>query len=154
MKLQIRSTLTLFAALTIIAGAFAQSEKPMSAVDELLQTDIAWSKTTTTEEEDSYWLSDAKLLAPHQPLAEGAEAVIATFDKLRGLPGYGLAWQPTTAEVAESGDLGYTIGSYELKFDDPDGKPVVDQGKYLTVWRKNTDGVWRVAVDIFNTNLP
>jgi ketosteroid isomerase-like protein len=158
MKLQISAVLALFACVVLVAGVFADSESPMAnAEDELLQADVAFSKTAGVENKDAFFgtlLSDAALLAPHQPIAEGVEAVGAAFQGLFGLPGFSLSWQPTTAEVASSGDMGYTIGTYELKFDGQDGNPVVDSGKYMTVWKKQADGSWKVAVDMFNTNLP
>jgi ketosteroid isomerase-like protein len=55
---------------------------------------------------------------------------------------------------AHSGDLGYTIGAYEMTFNDPTGKTVSDKGKYVTVWKKQKDGSWKVLLDVFNTDLP
>jgi len=33
-------------------------------------------------------------------------------------------------------------------------QPVVDNGKYLTVWKKQADGSWKVLFDMFNTDMP
>jgi ketosteroid isomerase-like protein len=57
-------------------------------------------------------------------------------------------------EVARSGDLGYSQGTYDLTFNDPSGKPMTDRGKYLEVWKKQADGSWKCAVDTFNSDLP
>jgi ketosteroid isomerase-like protein len=56
-----------------------------------------------------------------------------------------LEWAPAVAEVAASGDLGYTSGPwrYTVKGDD---KPSAF-GHYLTVWKKQADGHWKVLVD-------
>ena len=146
------------ASLALMAGVYAGSESSdASAKDALLQADIAWSRTVNADDKEAFFgtlLSDVVLLAPHQPIAEGAEAASAAFQGMFGLPGFHLAWQPTSAEVSESGNMGFTIGTYELQFDGEDGKPVVDRGKYLTVWKKQADGSWKVAADMFNTNLP
>jgi ketosteroid isomerase-like protein len=37
---------------------------------------------------------------------------------------------------------------------DPAGKPVTDRGKYVTIWKKQADGSWKVIADIFNSDLP
>src|SRR6266550_3141383 len=37
---------------------------------------------------------------------------------------------------------------------DDTGKPSVDRGKYVAVWKKQADGNWKVALDIWNTDLP
>ena len=31
------------------------------------------------------------------------------------------------------------------------GDTIVHEGHYVTIWRKDVDGTWRVAVDIGNT---
>jgi ketosteroid isomerase-like protein len=54
--------------------------------------------------------------------------------------------------MAASGDLGYTFGNYVLKAKDKDGKPVVEYGKYATVWKKQKDGSWKVAMDMGNAS--
>lgn len=56
-----------------------------------------------------------------------------------------LEWAPEVAEIATSGDLGYTSGPwhYIVKGDD---KPSA-YGHYLTVWKKQADGHWKVLAD-------
>jgi ketosteroid isomerase-like protein len=65
-----------------------------------------------------------------------------------------LTWQPTRADVSRSGDLGYTVGSFERKSSDPQGNPAVRRGKYVTIWKKQADGNWKVVVDIGNLDQP
>ncbi len=48
------------------------------------------------------------------------------------------------AEVARSGDLGYTWGAYRIG---PRQKPA-QQGFYLRVWVRERDGQWNIAVDV------
>ncbi|MCH9032145.1 MAG: DUF4440 domain-containing protein [candidate division Zixibacteria bacterium] len=121
------------------------------------KADEAWSATVTSKDwEGSYGTlaSDAIMLAPHAPIAEGYDASRKIMEDMAALPGFALSWQATSVEVSSSGDLGYTIGTYELSFTGPDGETVVDKGKYATIWKKQADGTWKVAVDMFNTNLP
>jgi ketosteroid isomerase-like protein len=63
-----------------------------------------------------------------------------------------LTWTPVKAEMAASGDLGYTFGNYVLKAKDKDGHPVVHYGKYATVWKKQKDGRWKVVMDMGNSS--
>ena len=48
----------------------------------------------------------------------------------------------------------YSIGTYELSFTDPKGRLIKDHGKYVTIWHTQADGSWKVALDIFNSDLP
>jgi hypothetical protein len=54
-------------------------------------------------------------------------------------------WWPDTAVVAASGDLGYTLGRYAVR--DTAGDTTAT-GHYVTVWQKQPDGSWKIAVDI------
>jgi len=65
-----------------------------------------------------------------------------------------LVWHANKAGVARSGELGYTSGTYEMRFKNAAGKMVLDKGKYLTVWKKQGNGSWNVLFDMFNTDLP
>lgn len=59
-----------------------------------------------------------------------------------------LVWEPDTAVIAASGELGYTIGHSQVRRLAPDGTfTVLSTGRYLTVWRKQPDGSWKVELD-------
>ena len=60
---------------------------------------------------------------------------------------YQLTWTPTDAEMGPSGDMGYTWGHFEGHSKDAAGNPVTTSGRYITVWRKQSDGSWKVALD-------
>ncbi len=49
--------------------------------------------------------------------------------------------------------MGYTIGTYELTVEQ-DGASMVTVGKYVTLWKKQADGSWKVVVDCFNADGP
>jgi ketosteroid isomerase-like protein len=56
-----------------------------------------------------------------------------------------LEWAPAMAEIAGSGDLGYTVGPWRFT---PEGAAApTAQGWFITVWRKQPDGRWRVLID-------
>ncbi len=62
-----------------------------------------------------------------------------------------LSWQPTFADIARAGDMGYTTGPWEFKSDINDAKPVAF-GNFLTVWKKQPDGPWKFAIDLGISN--
>ena len=57
-----------------------------------------------------------------------------------------LNWAPEFADIAVSGDLGYTTGPWEFRRS-PKDAPVAF-GHYVTLWRKQNNGAWKVEVDI------
>jgi ketosteroid isomerase-like protein len=57
-----------------------------------------------------------------------------------------LYWEPIVADVSSSGDLGYTMGPASLKDSAKQDTPVW-YGFYFSIWQKQKDGTWKVAVD-------
>jgi ketosteroid isomerase-like protein len=63
-----------------------------------------------------------------------------------------LTWTPIKAEMATSGDLGYTYGNYVYTAKNKEGKAVTSYGKYTSIWKKQKDGQWKVVVDVGNSS--
>jgi len=125
----------------------------------LLETDRIQSEAYLTSETplDTIFASftdDARVLAPGIPMAEGWEASREIFAKLEALPGYSLKVFPAIADVGGAADLGYTIGTYHMKLPGSDGSIVEIDGKYLSIWKRQPDGNWKIAVDMFNADGP
>lgn len=64
---------------------------------------------------------------------------------------YQLTWTPTDALMGPSGDMGYTWGHYEGHSKDANGNPVTTTGRYMTIWRREPDGSWKVVLDAGST---
>ncbi len=60
---------------------------------------------------------------------------------------YRLTWTPVDAVMGPSGDIGYTWSHYEGHSKDAHGNPVTISGRFITIWRKEPDGSWKVALD-------
>jgi len=145
--------------IVLLAVGCNQRSAEMRAADEesLRKADIAWSKTAENKQVDelvAYFLDDAVLLPSNEPMTTGKEDIRKMVSGMFSLPGFAFKWQPTKVDVSSSGDLAYTLGTYESSIDGPDGKPMMDRGKYATVWKKQPDGSWKVAVDMFNSDMP
>jgi ketosteroid isomerase-like protein len=50
--------------------------------------------------------------------------------------------------------MAYTMGTYVARMTGQDGAPVTEPGKWLSVWRKQANGQWRIVVDTYNTDVP
>jgi ketosteroid isomerase-like protein len=60
-----------------------------------------------------------------------------------------LIWQPIFGFVSGAAELGYTTGVWELK---KGNEPSLGFGHYLTMWAKQRDGKWKIALDIGTEN--
>jgi len=96
-----------------------------------------------------YYAPDATVLPPNAEAVRGRAAISAFL----------AAFPPITTFTAEivtvegNGDLAYVHGRYHLDMTTPDG-PQADDGKYIEVWKRQADGSWKIAYDIFNSDLP
>src|SRR2546428_14117641 len=57
-----------------------------------------------------------------------------------------LSWEPEFADIAMGGDLGYTTGPWEIRRTPQD--PPAAFGHYVTLWRKPSNGEWKVVLDM------
>lgn len=125
----------------------------------LMAADRAWAEAYAASDSPADAFVDgvvdqAYLLSPGSPLAQGKEAIHAAIAGMEAMSGFSISWAPSTAEVGSGGDLGFTTGSYDMRVDGPEGGPVRIAGKYMTVWKKQPDGSWKVTADMFNADGP
>ena len=97
-----------------------------------------------------YFADDASVFTPEKILTSKAE-VRTYYERVFPPSSKGaLTWKPVYADIARSGDLGYTYGTWENKGKDKDGNPVTRTGKYTTIWKKQKDGSWKIVMDVGN----
>jgi len=65
--------------------------------------------------------------------------------------GLDLIWEPTFASMARSADFGFTNGPAQWKAKKEDEKPL-GYGQFVSVWKKQKDGSWKVALDVGTEN--
>ena len=99
----------------------------------------------------SYYADEAVEVPNGEGFLKGKEAIARTMGFLDD-KNNSLTWTPVGADISASGDLGYTYGTFEFRSKDKDGKPVVDQGKYTSIWKKQKDGNWKVVLDMGNAS--
>jgi len=127
-------------------GARAQS------ADQLLDADRAFARAVATGRLDAwvgFFADSGTQFRAGRPVV-GRAAVREFMAPAFADTTWQLTWEPHRAEIATSGDLGYTIGRYESRHRDANGAEVVRTGSYVTIWRRQPDGQWKVAVDIGN----
>lgn len=148
----------LIASAIVLAGVLSASAQTKTSTEEAIRNaDQGWARVFGAKDLKAsveYCADDASFMAPNAPIAVGKQAIGQAFAFFFALPELKITWHPTKIEVAKSGELGYSTGAYEMSFKDPAGKTAMDHGKYLTIWRKQSDGKWKVAYDIFNSDLP
>jgi ketosteroid isomerase-like protein len=145
------------AGILLASGCGQQAPADTRSVDEsvIRELDVQWAKAATAKDLGgtvSYYADDASLLPPNTTIQTGKPAIHAAWAGLLGSVD-SIGWQPNKIEVSRSSDMAYVIGVYQMASKDAAGRPVLDHGKYVEVWKKQTDGNWKTVTDIFNTDL-
>jgi ketosteroid isomerase-like protein len=131
--------------LTVSCGGTANVEQEKTA---LLQRDAAWAASVKDGDAFlAFFAPGASWYPTGMPVVTGAGPLRQAYDQMMATPGTVLTWTATKADVAASGDIGYTAGSYEMSA----AAMPAEKGKYITVWKK-IDGQWKVMEDIGNAD--
>jgi ketosteroid isomerase-like protein len=99
----------------------------------------------------SYYAEDSVELPNGGPIIEGKANIAKGMDFLDDKNNR-LVWTPVGADISASGDLGYTYGTFEFHTKNRDGKPVIEHGKYTSIWKQQKDGSWKVVLDMGNSS--
>lgn len=144
-----RTARTLIVCLLVVGyNAFAQQLGATSALQAVVETERSFARTSAErgirESFLAYIAEDGLLFRPGA--VNGKKWMLdhpVPPSQKRPL----LSWWPAFADVARAGDLAYTFGPWEFKDDITAEKPV-GYGHFVTVWKKQTDGSWKFAVDL------
>lgn len=123
---------------------------------ELVKLDDDWSAAATNRDVEkvaSYYAKDTVVYPPNEVVAVGRDKAKEVWAGMLADPSLKISWKATHAEVAKSGEMAFTAGTYQLSMKDKDGKTISDTGKYLCVWRKNKQGKWLATHDMWNSDL-
>ena len=124
----------------------------------LLRRDAEWS-TAASEGRDvdlmlSFWTDDAVVLPPDLPAVAGKIALRAYVEGSMKIPGFRISWTTTDVTLSDDATLAYMFSRNTVQMNAPDGTPTETEGRAVTVWRRESDGEWRCAVDIWNAPEP
>ena len=95
------------------------------------------------------YTADAELLVPEAPIIRGREAIAQVWQLIVGSGGNTI--RVNTGEFQESGDWAYEVGAFTATA--PAGE-VLNAGKYIVIWKRQSTGEWKIHRDIFNWDIP
>jgi ketosteroid isomerase-like protein len=120
----------------------------------LLERDAEWaalaSKGQDVDQMLSFWTDDARVFHPGLPVVSGKAALRAYVEGALAIPGFHIAWTTSEASLSPDGQMAYLLSTNAVTMAGSDGQPVTTNGRAVTVWRREPDGIWRCAVDIWN----
>ena len=99
------------------------------------------------------YANDAVLLPPNLPPQRGRTAIRNFWGGL--LRSYTLNFEIGSDTVEGRGDLAYNVGHYRFTAvpKEKTNPGMADEGKFVEILKKQADGSWKYAVDMYNSNL-
>lgn len=97
-----------------------------------------------------YFLVEGCMLTKSGDPIRGQEAIEQAMGQFFSLKHLVFTWEPSHAEVSKDKSLGYTYGRYHRRYQDREDQIVEEKGMYMSVWKRDASGNWRVAADIGN----
>jgi len=97
---------------------------------------------------------DAIMVPPNAEMVNGLEGVEGYRFGFISTPGVELRFELLRAQVSAAADMGWSLSLAYITINRPDGTVGTDLVRDFHVWRKQADGSWRLAVDIWNSGIP
>jgi uncharacterized protein (TIGR02246 family) len=144
---------------TGLSGAIAQQTSKTRETDEaaIRVADAAVLKAAQSKDvagATANYADDASWLPPNAPLVQGKAAIRNAWVQLLAMPGLKIDWQVIKVDVSQAGDMAYTLYKYQMSMNAPNGGSINDTGKDMAVWKKQSDGAWKMVADTFTSDIP
>lgn len=163
-------SMTMVAAIGLLAACQTEPAEQTGTTEETATSDAASVRSEIESIHDRYeqallaqdaatiatiYTDDAVVLPPSNRRTEGRTAIESMFTSWFGqVPPFDTFTLSTDQLVlAESGDIAYEIGTYQISGSSPTGETYEETGKYLAVW-ENVDGEWKMAADMWSGDAP
>jgi ketosteroid isomerase-like protein len=99
-----------------------------------------------------FYTEDATFLHPNAEIITGKQAIKEFFEIGRAFGLSRISFEGL--EAGSDGNLAYERGIVIMDIEPEGGQALIDTGKYLVAMKRQADGPWKVAVDIWNSDLP
>ncbi len=142
----------------VLVGCTRQPAVNVAEIEATIRsTDAQWlaaAKAHDTDKAASYWADDATILPPNAQPITGKQAIRGYVAGAFASPDFSISWNTDKVIVSSSGDMAYSTGSDQFTFRTPDNKLVTEHTNGIVVWKKQADGSWKAAIDIWNADAP
>ena len=102
-----------------------------------------------------FYTDDALLIPPDEPVVRGKQAIAEWYEnEFKKAPPIENP-KVTLEDIDVSGNMAFIRGDFILKFQgQTNDEPIIQNLRFISIWRKQPDGNWKFYCDIWNTNAP
>jgi uncharacterized protein (TIGR02246 family) len=119
--------------------------------DDVRCREIAFSQSVENQDAEafaSFIEPDARFIS--SSVSRGAENIVAAWSVFFTADAPKIKWRPQYIEVLQDGNLALSRGPYHMNSLSPDGELLESWGTFNSVWRKQSDGDWKIIFDAGN----
>jgi uncharacterized protein (TIGR02246 family) len=140
----------------LVAACGPRADKPKfnaaRAVDAIRTGEVKWNadwKSGDPGKVAAHYAPEATVMVPGAGPVTGLEAIRADAQKIMDDPAFTLTFSSDKVDVAASGDLAVSRGTFKESATDPAKAARVDTaGTFVTVYKPQPDGSWKAVWDI------
>ena len=150
-------TLLLTAATALSLAACGAHTGAASEQEAVKSADAALQAAVAAKDLDKimvHYAEDAVLMPTAAPVVTGKPAITAEWKHILAIPQLENTSTLARVEVSASNDMAYTMGSYRSRMMGETDVLVDEPGKWLSIWKRQPDGSWKIAVETYNTDVP
>jgi uncharacterized protein (TIGR02246 family) len=152
-----RWSIGVLAAILIVAAGCAPKADAPADVAAIKAMGAAWGPAITAGDAAALteqFADGAIRLPPNGPIQVGKEAILSSLRAFLDL--YSGEEVDVVEDVRVVGDLAFARGTGASKSTPkvPGAAVIDDKGKWVSVYRRQSDGSWKIVVDIWNSDLP
>ena len=126
------------------------SEADLKAIDKVRDTHVGALNAGNAAAWAAQFADDAVQMPPNAPANVGKE-MIGTWSAVF-LSQFRVQFVLTVDEVRILGEWAFERGGYEIDLTPAAGPSMQDNGKYITIYRRDSNNSWKMARDIWNSN--
>jgi uncharacterized protein (TIGR02246 family) len=152
-----RKSIWVLAAILIVAAGCAPKADATADVAAIKAMGAAWGPAITAGDAAALteqFAGGAIRLPPNGPIQVGKEAILSSLRAFLDL--YSVEEVDVVEDVRVVGDLAFARGTGASKSTPkvPGAAVIDDKGKWVSVYRRQSDRSWKIIVDIWNSDLP
>jgi uncharacterized protein (TIGR02246 family) len=128
-------------------------EADKTAIAELREQEMVAFSSADVSALETLFTTDTKVMPPNGPAATGTEGLRAFAENMFSM--VNVQGEYTSSELTLLGDWAFERLTMNLTLTPVGGgEPVTETGKCLHIYKRQADGSWKIAQDIWNMDAP
>ena len=131
----------------------ANTENDVAAINAVQDRELAMAATNSADSVTTVATSDPEMMPPNEPAVHGRDAMKKWAETMFSQAT--VSGRYTSSDVTVSGDLAVARYTGELTITPKaGGAPVTERIKGIHVMKRQPDGSWKIAQDVWNSDAP